>query len=359
MARVWNFNAGPAALPEEVLQQVQNDLLDWHGCGMSVMEMSHRGGAFKGIAEQAETDLAALLDLPGSHRILFLQGGASLQFAMVPMNLLKGKTGNYVSSGSWSKKAITEARRIGAVHIAASNESTNATHFPAIKDWEISADAAYVHYTANETINGLECADIPFIERVPLVSDMSSNMLSRPFDVSQFALIYAGAQKNIGPAGLTIVIVREDVLDESGAALPAILDYRSHIKAGSMYNTPPTFSWYVASLIFSWLREQGGLAAIAECNARKAAKLYGLIDGSGFYHNPIEPQSRSLMNVPFILEDPSMDEQFLKESKAAGFEGLKGHRSVGGMRASLYNAVSEQAVDELLKFMRDFEQKRG
>ncbi|RMD80526.1 MAG: 3-phosphoserine/phosphohydroxythreonine transaminase [Gammaproteobacteria bacterium] len=360
MSRVYNFSAGPATLPEPVLRQVQEELLDWHGTGMSVMEMSHRGKAFRGIAEQAEADLRRLMGIPEDYRVLFLQGGATLQFAQVPLNLLpEGGSADYVVTGSWSKKALAEARRLGRVRVAASTEAEGFTTVPPQEGWEADPGAAYLHYTPNETIQGVEFHWVPDTGGVPLVADMSSTILSRPVEVGRFGLIYAGAQKNVGPAGLTLVIVREELLGRARPGIPSLLDYAVQAEAGSMYNTPPTFAWYVAGLVFRWLLDQGGLAAMAERNRRKAAKLYAAIDGSGFYRNPVDPTARSWMNVPFTLADPALDELFLREAEEAGLVNLKGHRSVGGMRASLYNAMPEEGVDALVQFMAEFERRHG
>ncbi len=360
MSRVYNFSAGPAMLPEAVLRRAQEEMLDWHGSGMSVMEMSHRGEHFMSIARQAEADLRELMGIPDNYRVLFLQGGASLQFAMVPLNLMRGPgKADYVLTGSWSKKAIAEGKRFGAVNIAASTEETGFTTVPPQETWQLDPEAAYVHYTPNETIQGVEFHWIPDTGDVPLVADMSSTILSRPIDVTRFGVIYAGAQKNIGPAGLTIVIVREDLIGHAQAGTPTMLDYATHAEAGSMYNTPPTYAWYMAGLVFQWLKEQGGLAAMAERNKRKADKLYAAIDASDFYANPVDPTARSWMNVPFTLADPSLDPVFLKEAEAEGLVTLKGHRSVGGMRASIYNAMPEEGVDALVQFMAEFERRHG
>jgi len=361
MSRVYNFSAGPAVLPEEVLQQAREEMLDWRGSGMSVMEMSHRGKEFMSIAEQAEADLRELLAIPEGYKVLFLQGGASQQFAMVPMNLLRGKTGaDYVNTGAWSKKAIGEAKRYCAVNVAASAEASKFTTAPAQYELALKADAAYVHYTPNETIGGVEFPYIPQTGDVPLVADMSSTILSRPVDVSRFSLIYAGAQKNIGPAGLTVVIVREELVSEQVVdGTPTMLRYATHAGEGSMYNTPPTYGWYLAGLVFQWLKKQGGLAGMAEINRRKADKLYAAIDGSAFYKNPVDPACRSWMNVPFTLANPELDATFLAEAKKAGLVTLKGHRSVGGMRASIYNAMPEAGVQALVDFMADFEKRNG
>ena len=361
MTRVFNFSAGPAVLPEEVMQQAKEELLDWHGSGTSVMEMSHRGKEFIAIAEKAEADFRGLLNIPANYKVLFLQGGASMQFAMVPINLLRDKkSADYVNTGEWSKKAIKEAKIFGAVNIAASSEATHFTTAPALKDWKLDPQAAYVHYTPNETIGGVEFNFVPETGNVPLVADMSSTILSRPIDVTKFGLIYAGAQKNIGPAGLTIVIVREDLLGHARAGVSSMFDYKIHADNGSMYNTPPTYAWYIAGLVFDWLKKKGGLAGMAAINKRKAEKLYAYIDGSGgFYKNPVEKHSRSWMNIPFTLKDEKLDEPFLKGAKGAGLVQLKGHRSVGGMRASIYNAMPEAGVDALINYMREFVQKQG
>jgi len=360
MARVINFSPGPAALPEAVLQRAREELVDWQGCGVSVMEMSHRGKEFMSIAAQAESDLRELMVIPANYKVLFLQGGASSQFAMVPMNLLRGKSGaDYINTGAWSKKAIGEAKRFGKVNVAATSEASNFTTIPAFADWKRSTDAAYLHYTPNETIGGVEFHWVPDVTDVPLVVDMSSTILSRPIDVSKFGVIYAGAQKNIGPAGLTVVIVREDLIGEALPNTPTMFDYKTHADNESMYNTPPTYGWYLAGLVFQWLKEQGGLARMAEINKRKADKLYAAIDGSAFYANPVDLACRSWMNVPFTLATPELDKTFLSEAKSAGMQGLKGHRSVGGMRASIYNAMPEAGVDALIDFMADFEKRNG
>ncbi len=360
MTRVYNFSAGPAMLPEAVLERARAELLDWHGTGMSVMEMSHRGEEFVSIARQAEADLRRLMGVPDDYHVLFLQGGATSQFAMVPMNLLRGRgRADYLDTGLWSRKAIKEARRYCEVNVAASSEAEGYTTIPPRESWRLDPQAAYVHYTPNETIGGVEFHWIPDTGDVPLVADMSSTILSRPIDVSRFGLIYAGAQKNIGPAGLTVVIVRKDLVGETLPGTPTMLDYAAHAEAGSMLNTPPTFAWYLAGLVFRWILEQGGLEAMAERNRRKAEKLYAAIDASGFYRNPVDPACRSWMNVPFTLADPALDATFLEEAKAAGLVALKGHRSVGGMRASIYNAMPEEGVDRLVEFMRDFERRHG
>ena len=360
MSRIFNFSAGPAMLPEAVLQQARDEMLDWQGSGMSVMEMSHRGKEFMGIASRAEADLRELLAVPANYKVLFLQGGASSQFGMVPMNLTRDKRKvDYLNTGSWSKKAIAEAKRFCEVNLAASTEESKFTRTPTQEQLSLSGDAAYVHYTPNETIQGVEFPYIPDTGAVPLVADFSSTLLSRPLDVSRYGIIYAGAQKNIGPAGLTLVIIREDLIGEAIDGTPIMFQYRTHAEAESMYNTPPTYAWYLAGLVFQWMKGQGGLSAMAEINQRKARALYAAIDGSDFYANPVELQSRSWMNVPFTLADAALDAKFLEEAGAAGLKTLKGHRSVGGMRASIYNAMPEQGVKTLIDFMADFERRYG
>ena len=361
MTRHHNFCAGPAALPTAVLERAREEMLDYQGRGLSVMEMSHRSAEFVAIAEQAEADLRQLLAVPENYKVLFLQGGASLQFSMLPMNLLgQGGSANFIYTGIWGKKALTEAQQLGfATHLAGSSESNGHREVPTQAEIALSGDAAYLHYTANETIGGLEFDYTPETD-IPLVCDYSSSILSEPLDVSRFGIIYAGAQKNIGPAGLTLVLVRDDLLDRRCERIPNLFDYQAMAAAGSMVNTPPTYAWYLAGLVFQWLqRDIGGLEAMATINARKAAKLYAAIDASGFYSNPIAPRSRSRMNVPFVLADERLDKPFLAEAEEAGLLNLKGHRSVGGMRASLYNAVPEAAVDALIAFMADFEKRRG
>ena len=361
MSRVYNFSPGPAMLPLEVLEQARNELIDWNGSGMSVMEMSHRGKEFMDIAQRAEADLRELLAIPANYKVLFLQGGASLQFSMVPMNLLRGKTkADYIHTGEWSKKAIAEAKRFCTVNIAANAEASKFTTIPPQNSWKLDSEAAYVHYIANETIGGVEFHWVPETGKVPLVADMSSTLLSRPIDVSRYGLIYAGAQKNIGPAGLTLVIVREDLLGETIKGAPTMLDYKIHLDNESMYNTPPTYAWYIAGLNFAWLKRQGGLKVMAERNKRKADKLYAAIMASdGFYRSPVDAACRSWMNVPFTLKDANLDEAFLKAAKAVHLLQLKGHRSVGGMRASIYNAMPEAGVDALIQLMQEFQKKQG
>ena len=360
MTRNYNFSAGPSALPEDVLKQAQQELLDWHGLGLSIMEMSHRSKEFVAVATEAEQDLRDLMKIPDNYKVLFMQGGASSQFSMIPMNLLRGKTtADYINTGDWSIKAIKEASRYCDVNVVATTEADNFTSAPAQSELKLNPDAAYVHYTPNETIRGVEFDYIPDTGDVPLVADMSSNILSRPIDVSRFGMIYAGAQKNIGPAGLTVVIVREDLLGDVLPATPALYDYKVNADADSMLNTPPTFGWYLAGLVFKWLKAQGGVEAIAELNRRKAEKLYAAIDGNPFYSNPVAINSRSWMNVPFILANADLDKLFLQEAEEKGLLNLPGHRSVGGMRASIYNAVPEEGVDALIAFMQDFSQRHG
>lgn len=357
--RVHNFCAGPAALPTAVLERAQTELADWHGKGLSIMEMSHRSPEFISVIDKADADLRTLLDIPANYKILFLQGGASLQFSAIPLNLLgAGQTADYIDTGIWSQKAIEEAQRFGQVNVAASSKANGYSAVPPQADWQLSPNAAYLHYTPNETIGGLQYDFIPQVD-VPLVADYSSCILSEPLDVSKFGLIYAGAQKNIGPAGLTLVIVRDDLLGHAQSGTPALLDYAAQAKNGSMINTPPTFGIYLAGLVFEWLLEQGGLTAMQAINQQKAQLLYGYIDHSDFYANPIALANRSGMNVPFTLADSRLEKTFLAESEAAGLLNLAGHRSVGGMRASIYNAVSLESVQALVDFMQDFAKKYG
>ena len=360
MSRVFNFSAGPAMLPEAVLQRAQQEFMDWNDSGMNVMEMSHRGKEFLSIANQAEADLREVMKIPDNYKVLFLQGGASAQFSAIPMNLLRGKsTADYFNTGQWSKKAIKEAKRYCDVNIVASSEDDGFNSVPDKSTWNLNPDAAYVHYTANETIGGVEFDEIPDTGDVPLIVDLSSTILSRPIDVSKFALIYAGAQKNIGPAGLTIVIVRDDLIGDTLPSTPTTFDYKVQADNDSMYNTPPTYGLYLAGLVFDWLKDLGGLTAMAEINQRKAEKLYAAIDNSGFYQNPVDPQYRSWMNVTFTLNNSELDADFLAGAKQAGLITLKGHRSVGGMRASIYNAMPETGVDTLITFMQEFAQQNG
>jgi phosphoserine aminotransferase len=347
-------------LPADVIKRAASEMVDWRGSGMSVMEMSHRGKEFVSIAEKAEADLRDIMAIPDNYKVLFLQGGASSQFGMVPMNLLRGKnTADYINTGSWSKKAIAEAKRFCSVNVAATSEETKFTTIPNRSGWLLNPDAAYLHYTPNETIVGVEFHDIPDVGDVPLVVDMSSTILSRPIDVSKFGVIYAGAQKNIGPAGLTIVIVREDLIGEAMSGTPAMFDYATHAKADSMYNTPPTYSWYIAGLVFEWIKEKGGLEAMAGINKRKSDKLYAAIENSSFYNNPVDKGCRSWMNIPFTLKNPDLDPKFLQEAAKSGLVTLKGHRSIGGMRASIYNAMPEEGVDALIAFMAEFEKNNA
>lgn len=365
MSRVFNFSAGPAALPLEVLEQAQAEMLDWHdssgrGAGMSVMEMSHRGKEFLSIAEQAEADLREVMAIPDNYKVLFLQGGATSQFAMVPLNLLGDKkSADYLCTGPWSKKAIGEAKRFCEVNIVADTSDSKFTTVPESGSLKFNPDAAYVHYTPNETIHGVEFPYVPDTGDVPLVADLSSTILSRPVDVSRFGVIYAGAQKNIGPAGLTVVIVREDLIGKAQANTPAMFDYKIHADSDSMYNTPPTYAWYLAGLVFAHIKKLGGLSIMAEINERKAGKLYAAIDNSGFYANPVDVHCRSWMNVPFTLANAELDAVFLAGAKEVGLVTLKGHRSIGGMRASIYNAMPEAGVDALIGYMTDFEKQHG
>jgi len=357
MTRLYNFCAGPAALPTAVLERAQQEILSYQGKGLSVMEMSHRSKDFVAIAEQAEQDLRDLMNIPDNYKVLFMQGGASSQFTMLPMNMLRGKTAaDYINTGDWSKKAIAEAKRYCDVNVAATMEGNNFTSVPTQSELNLNADAAYVHYTPNETIRGVEFDYVPETNGVPLIADYSSSILSEEIDISKYGIVYAGAQKNIGPAGLCIVIVREDLLGQALPETPSMFNYQIFADNGSMYNTPPTYSWYLAGLVFQWLKEQGGVNAIAEINQRKASKLYDFIDSNDFYSNPVDKAYRSTMNVPFILKNADLDKQFLAESEAAGLLNLAGHRSVGGMRASIYNAVPEAAVDALIAFMDKFAQ---
>ena len=354
MERIFNFSAGPAALPLEVLELARDELVNWHGSGMSVMEMSHRGKEFMSIAKKTENDLRELANIPRNYKVLFLQGGASSQFSMVPMNLLRGKTtADYINTGQWSAKAIEEASRYCTVNVAASSEEAHFTYIPPLEQWRLNPDAAYVHYTSNETIGGVEFHWVPDTD-VPLVADMSSDILSQPLDVTRFGLIYAGAQKNLGPAGLTLVIVREDLLGQPLPGTPTLYDYQIHAKNDSMYNTPPTYAMYITGLVFAWLKKQGGLAAMEKINITKAKLLYDLLDSTDFYHCPVAIADRSRMNVPFTLKDSALDGEFLKQAQHNGLLQLKGHRSVGGMRASIYNAMPVEGVATLAAFMKEF-----
>jgi len=358
MSRIFNFSAGPAMLPAEVLARAGDEMLDWRGTGMSVMEMSHRGAEFISIADEAESDLRELAAIPANYKVLFLQGGATLQFAQVPMNLLRGKgKADYVLTGEWSKKAIKEAKNYCDAAVAASSEDRNFMYAP--KTWRVRADAAYVHYCSNETIGGVEYHAIPYAGNVPLVADASSHFLSRPLEVSKFGLIYAGAQKNAGPAGLTFVIVREDLIGSAAKGTPTVMDYKLQADAGSMLNTPACYAMYVAGLVLKWIKQQGGLAALEKRNLEKAKLLYDFLDASRFFRNPVAKEDRSRMNVPFTLAKPELDAAFLKGAEAQGMVQLKGHRSVGGMRASIYNAMPLEGVQRLVEYMKEFEARHG
>jgi phosphoserine aminotransferase len=359
--RVFNFAAGPATLPVEVLEQVRDELLDWQGSGASVMEVSHRGKAFMAVAQESEALLRELLAVPADYHVLFLQGGATGQFAAVPLNLARAdSTVDFLNTGHWSQKARLEAQRYTArVNVVADEAASRYTTVPAPDALRLTPDAAYVHYTPNETIGGVEFPYIPETGSVPLVADMSSTLLSRPLEVARFGLIYAGAQKNIGPAGLVVVIVRRDLVGKARAGTPAVWDYQAMAREGSLLNTPATFAWYVAGLVLRWLKRQGGLAAMAAHNRAKAQLLYDTIDASGFYRNPVDAHCRSWMNVPFTLPDARLDEAFLAGARTGGLVNLAGHRSVGGMRASLYNAMPFAGVEALVAFMRDFARRHG
>jgi len=359
MPRVFNFSAGPAALPIDVLDVIRDDIPDWQGTGMSVMEVSHRSKEFIALAERAEANLRNLLSISDDYSVLFTQGGATMQFSMAPLNLTdEGASVDYVQTGSWSRKAIGEAAKFCAVNIVADSSDEKFTYIPDEATWRRSDDAVYLHFTPNETISGVEFHFVPSGDAL-LVADMSSTILSRPIDVRRYGVIYAGAQKNIGPAGMTVVIVRKDLLDRARPRLPHLMTWKAYAESDSMTNTPPTFAWYVADQVFQYLQRLGGIEAMAEINQRKARKLYAAIDASGFYDNSVREDCRSWMNVPFVLADTTLDARFLEEASAAGFAGLKGHRSVGGMRASIYNAVPEEAVDALLEFMNEFERSNG
>lgn len=356
MKKIYNFSAGPAVLPQAVLEQARDEMLDWHGVGMSVMELSHRSPEFAQIISEAEADLRELLQVPSNYKILFLQGGAHSQFTMVPFNLLRGKEkADYLDTGVWAKKAIDEAARFCQVNVVASASDRNYTYVPRQSTWRLDPQAAYVHYTSNETIGGVEVFWTPETGSVPLVADMSSHMLSRPIDVSRYGLIYAGAQKNVGPAGLTLVIIRDDLLGQAMDGTPTMFNYQTHADRGSMYNTPPTYAIYMAGLVFKWLKAHGGLQAMEERNLRKSGMLYDYIDASDFYHSPVAVEDRSRMNIPFTLRDSSLDQTFLQQAQARGLLQLKGHKLVGGMRASLYNAMPLEGVQSLVQFMQEFE----
>lgn len=361
MRKILNFSAGPAMVPEEVLKQAQAEFLNWHDTGMSIMELGHRGPEFKEVAEQTEADLRELMTIPKNYHVFFLPGGATAQFAMVPLNLYGDKkTADYIDTGIWSKKAIDEAKRYGSANVAAGITYQNdLINIPTQDTWKLHDDAAYLHYTPNETIEGIEFHWVPEVGPVPLVADMSSMILSRPVDVTQYGVIYAGAQKNLGQAGVTIVIVREDLIKEPMPHTPTLYSYKTHADHHSFYNTPPTFSWYLTGLVLKWMKQQGGVEKFYAMNQRKATKLYQFIDKDNFYINCIHPDCRSQMNVVFTLHDANLDKTFLTESAQAGLTNLRGHRVVGGMRASLYNAMSEQDVDRLVEFMADFAKRNG
>jgi len=357
--RPYNFSPGPAALPDAVLERAQQELLDYRGSGQSVLEVSHRGSLFMELAARAKADLRSLLSVPGDYHVLFLHGGATMQFSAVPLNLLGDKTtADYLETGAWSVKALGEARKYCAVNVAASSAATNFDRIPPESDWRLNDEAAYLHFCANETIGGVQFHDFPEAG-VPLVADMSSELLARPIDVSRFGVIYAGAQKNLGPAGLGVVIVREELLGRARKETPSLLDYAVCSRSGCMYNTPPTLAWYMTGLVLQWVKQQGGVAVMAERSAAKAAKIYACIDADDFYRSPVPPQNRSLMNIPFTLAESALQDEFLRCATERGLLNLKGHRSVGGMRASLYNAVSEAAVDALATFMVEFRDERG
>ncbi len=362
MQSIFNFSAGPAVLPKSVLERAQAEMLDWHGSGMSVMEMSHRGKEFTSILEKTEADFRTLLSIPDNYKVLFLQGGAVAENAMIPLNLLNGKSADYIVTGSWSKRSVKDASVLGDIRIAASSEDIGFTAVPAFDRWQLNKEAAYVHYCTNETINGVEFAGgddlvVPDTHGVPIVADMSSHILSRPIDVSQYGVIYAGAQKNIGPAGLCLVIVREDLLEQASDLTPSVFHWKTQAANHSMINTPPTYSIYMAGLVFEWLLAQGGVEAIAQKNIAKAQLLYDTIDSTDFYHNHIVKQHRSRMNIPFLLQDEGLNDAFLSGAQAHGLLQLKGHRSVGGMRASIYNAMPLAGVEALVTYMKSFEKE--
>jgi phosphoserine aminotransferase len=355
MTQIFNFSAGPAVLPKPVLERAQAEMLDWHGSGMSVMEMSHRGKEFTSILEKTEADLRSLMAIPANYKVLFLQGGAIAENAMVPMNLLADKSADYVVTGAWSKRSVEDARAFGQIDIAANSEQGGFTHVPAFDGWQLNKNAAYVHICTNETINGVEFDGLPNTGDVPIVADMSSHILSRPIDVSKFGVIYAGAQKNIGPAGLCIVIVRDDLLDRASKLTSAVFNWKTQAENQSMINTPPTYAIYIAGLVFEWLQAQDGVAGIEQHNIKKANLLYDYIDSTNFYSNNIALANRSRMNVPFFLHDEALNAAFLKGADAAGLLQLKGHRMVGGMRASIYNAMPIDGLQALVNYMKSFE----
>jgi len=359
-ARVYNFSSGPAVLPVPVLEQIQRDLVTLPGVGMSILEVSHRSKVFEDVIQQAEADIRALANIPANYKVLFLQGGASLQFSMVPLNLLTpGTTADYIITGSWTDKAAKEARKVGSVNIAATTERDNFNRIPSQAELALTDQAAYAHITSNNTIEGTQWHTLPDVGATPLVSDASSDLFCRPIDISKYGLVYAGAQKNLGPSGATLVILREDLLARSTKSLHTMLNYAVHVENGSLYNTPPCFAIYTLGLVMRWLRDRGGLNEVGKVNERKAGKLYAELDRTGYWRPTARPVDRSLMNVTFRLATEDLEKKFVKESTAAGFDGLKGHRSVGGMRASIYNAFPEEGVDALVEFMREFERKNG
>jgi phosphoserine aminotransferase len=357
MKRVYNFSAGPAMLPKDVLEKAAGEMVDYKGTGMSVMEMSHRGSDFKAIIEKAGTDLRDLMRIPDNYKVLFLQGGASLQFAMVPLNIMKNGKADYVHTGQWTKKAMVEAKKLGDVNVVASSEDRNFTCIPELDPGKFSKDADYFYIVTNNTIYGTRYAEPPRTGDIPLVADMSSNILSEPVDVSRFGIIFAGAQKNIGPAGVTIVVIREDLVGKAGDNVPTLLDYQTHVDKESMFNTPPCYSIYMAGLVFEWLKEKGGLERMKEINMEKADMLYEYLDSSEMFNSPVEKGSRSIMNVPFVTGDPDLDARFVEEAAKEGLKTLKGHRTVGGMRASIYNAMPVEGVKALVDFMERFEKE--
>ncbi|MFH1379927.1 MAG: 3-phosphoserine/phosphohydroxythreonine transaminase [bacterium] len=357
MARVYNFSAGPAVLPEAVLKKAGEEIMDFNGCGMSVMEVSHRGKEFKGIIETAEADLREIMNIPNNYKVLFLQGGASLQFAMVPLNLMKNKKADYVHTGQWTKKAIAEAKKFGTVKVVAGSDDKNFTYIPKLDPKTFSKDADYFYIASNNTIYGTAYKTIPDTGNVPLVADMSSNILSEPIDVSKYGIIFAGAQKNIGPAGVTIVIIREDLAGGAADSVPTLLNYKIHAENASLYNTPPSYSIYIAGLVFKWIKDTGGLQARKEINLKKAGILYDYIDSSSLFKAPVNKEDRSIMNVPFVTGNEELDAKFIKEADGKGLKTLKGHRTVGGMRASIYNAMPVEGVETLVAFMKEFEKK--
>lgn len=360
MIRKHNFSAGPAAIPSAVLERAQTEMLDWNNMGLSIMEMSHRSKEFISVAQKSESDLRLLMNIPDNYKVLFLQGGATSQFGMIPLNLARAdQVTAYVETGMWSSKAIAEGRRYSQLEVVASSAAQNYCSVPAQSELKLGSDVAYLHYASNETVGGLSFDYVPQTGAVPLVADMSSDILSKQIDVSSFGMIYAGAQKNIGPAGLTVAIIRDDLLDRAQSIIPKMYNYKIHAAAESMSNTPPTFAWYLSGLVFEWLLERGGVAAIEQINRRKAQKLYQQIDATGFYKNNIVSSNRSMMNVPFNIHDAALESIFLEKATQADLLNLKGHKAVGGMRASIYNAVAEESVDVLVDFMQDFERCHG